>query len=570
MELVYLWVQKYKNIKEQGFNFSPRFECEYKDGELTITPKEHIENFFDEKGKINITAIVGENGSGKSNLLELLFHHKSPNKSSKERFYIIKTKDGLFLYYFRLTKLQLVKKLTLKQKYTISKIRKEAKKTSSSQYGFSAIYFSNIYQSLPVIDRQDKKFYNITTSYLIDKYSKETANKEIISYKWAYSVYLSKCIESALIMLGNSNLELPFDKPIKLNIVLSSSYIDENIKGIELLYSNSDDLTFSEIAKRNIVYNYYNDLEKNDKKPFSREVKNFSTNYIEKTYQLVKNHISLDSQIDDFLDIINGDKAKENLITIDIENLDKDFINTLEKVNKLFTTVIDIFDFNWSPNLSTGEEAFLFQFANFYNVVKDNKQEDIMILIDEGETTMHPNWQKKYIDYLITFFKSNFEDKKFNIILTSHSPFLLSDLPKENIIFLKDGKNHKGVEHKQTFGANIHILLSDGFFMEGGLMGEFAKGKIEEIVKFYNEVKSSKKLLKEYQEEYKKLKDKFHFVHKQIGEEYLKGIIGNHIDFIEEKLKDDNFKEKQKKQLLDNLKSLGYNKDELIRELKNG
>jgi hypothetical protein len=29
MELVYLWVEEYKNIYHQGFNFSPRFECEY-------------------------------------------------------------------------------------------------------------------------------------------------------------------------------------------------------------------------------------------------------------------------------------------------------------------------------------------------------------------------------------------------------------------------------------------------------------------------------------------------------------------------------------------------------------
>ena len=50
MELVYLWVEEYKNIRNQGFNFSPRFECEFfpkydkdgkleKDCELKITPK---------------------------------------------------------------------------------------------------------------------------------------------------------------------------------------------------------------------------------------------------------------------------------------------------------------------------------------------------------------------------------------------------------------------------------------------------------------------------------------------------------------------------------------------------
>ena len=31
MELVYLWVEDYKNIHKQGFNFSPRFECTFHD-----------------------------------------------------------------------------------------------------------------------------------------------------------------------------------------------------------------------------------------------------------------------------------------------------------------------------------------------------------------------------------------------------------------------------------------------------------------------------------------------------------------------------------------------------------
>ena len=74
MELVYLWVEKYKNIQKQGFNFSPNFDVKftpvYEDeklsekSELKITPKENpLKDFF---GKdINVTAIVGENGVGK-------------------------------------------------------------------------------------------------------------------------------------------------------------------------------------------------------------------------------------------------------------------------------------------------------------------------------------------------------------------------------------------------------------------------------------------------------------------------------------------------------------------------
>ena len=42
MELIYLWVEEYKNIHKQGFNFSGRYRCEYDDvkNELTIKKNE--------------------------------------------------------------------------------------------------------------------------------------------------------------------------------------------------------------------------------------------------------------------------------------------------------------------------------------------------------------------------------------------------------------------------------------------------------------------------------------------------------------------------------------------------
>lgn len=77
MELVYLWVGEYKNIKQQGFNFSPRFTCKYdkENKNLTIIDKEETKEFYPKKffgDNINIMTIIGENGSGKSRILESL------------------------------------------------------------------------------------------------------------------------------------------------------------------------------------------------------------------------------------------------------------------------------------------------------------------------------------------------------------------------------------------------------------------------------------------------------------------------------------------------------------------
>ena len=57
------------------------------------------------------------------------------------------------------------------------------------------------------------------------------------------------------------------------------------------------------------------------------------------------------------------------------------------------------------------------------------------------------------------------------------------------------------------------------------------------------------------------LKKEFYFIRDNIGEEYIKGVITNHIEFIEEILGDESFKEKRKKELLKELKSLGYKYD---------
>ncbi|WP_323658637.1 AAA family ATPase [Aliarcobacter butzleri] len=180
--------------------------------------------------------------------------------------------------------------------------------------------------------------------------------------------------------------------------------------------------------------------------------------------------------------------------------------------------------------------------------IKNNLSNSIFILLDEIESYLHPIWQKNLIQYIYNFVKIYSID--IHIILTSHSPFILSDIPKENVIFLEKYKKDEDKNQKEgncknatkdielkTFGANIHTLLSNGFFMSDGLMGEFAKNKIEEIKKFYEliqKLQNKGKIKKElWKKSYEKRKTRFGNIQKIIGEPFLQTIIKNYLDELE-------------------------------------
>lgn len=40
MELLYVWIEKYKNIEKQGFNFSPKHRFSFDEKSKTLNPDE--------------------------------------------------------------------------------------------------------------------------------------------------------------------------------------------------------------------------------------------------------------------------------------------------------------------------------------------------------------------------------------------------------------------------------------------------------------------------------------------------------------------------------------------------
>lgn len=144
--------------------------------------------------------------------------------------------------------------------------------------------------------------------------------------------------------------------------------------------------------------------------------------------------------------------------------------------------------------LSSGEKqlvfavsSLLYHLNNIDSVSEDNNRRRIIykhvnIILEEVELYFHPELQKRLVKYIIDGIgQLDFMSiQGINIILVTHSPFVLSDIPASNILALdKDGMPCKGI---RSFGSNIHDMLKDSFFLQTGWIGVFSKDYIHRII----------------------------------------------------------------------------------------
>lgn len=448
MELVYLWVEDYKNIQKQGFNFSPRFRCKYDEAskELTIDEnKDCLENFFGEN--INVTAIVGENGSGKSSLLEKLYLNKTLKYNDMviilmNNEIIICCQNNLQIinntkYIYRL--MQNTEILDLSY-MNISHFHTEDIDIFENNY-------ISVYQDIMYSFEEENSSTNKSSILKRYKNFKTQLNYYLIYYNSIFD-FLEK--------------KLKINKPYFLQLnFLKNSHIKDFFE------DNREDLDINTIL--------YTILSNSDTEEFENENDKFDINRLN---NFINSYDSDNQQIID--NLIDNSEIVQDSIVINMKNIEliKEFINIVIDNDKL-----EYFELTYLTkdkkriDLSSGEQLMLFY---LYNIENSNN----ILVIDEVDLYLHPNWQKSFLSLIIDNIKKN-----KHIILSSHSPFILSDLPKENVIFLKDGKQVD--VNINPFGANIHTLLSHGFFMKDGLMGEFAKGKIEDVINYLNDKEST-------------------------------------------------------------------------------
>lgn len=101
--------------------------------------------------------------------------------------------------------------------------------------------------------------------------------------------------------------------------------------------------------------------------------------------------------------------------------------------------------------------------------------------VDGSETHLNPDWRASYISTLRAALEADEATKNVmrEVLLTSHSPFIISDCRKENVlVFSKDPETREVAWTRpdfETFGASATLITNEVF------------GRIETIGDFANE-----------------------------------------------------------------------------------
>lgn len=191
---------------------------------------------------------------------------------------------------------------------------------------------------------------------------------------------------------------------------------------------------------------------------------------------------------------------------------------------------------------STGEQQMIDLMSHLYTGIKkiiqnktgmENQQFNIILGLDEPDVYMHPEWSRRFkymLDNLLKNIIKEYEANhkifiNFQVIITTHSPFIVSDFKKKEVIMLEKSSDGNGVcakrPDKSFFGANIYDIIDDAFFLDSAI-GEYAKKEIEEAVKSLKKGSVEKKDL-----------DKYISLKNDVGDAFIKDYLNSLINICE-------------------------------------
>lgn len=433
-------------------------------------PSEITFNFVnagEEKNGPYFSIIIGPNGTGKSNILRIIIdifreiESFQKLKSKEKHTRLIKTGHYEIKYLFK------------NKEYYLTSNPKSANEEANLQYAFDigseyelpeAIIASSIMlnDKFPSIKNHNSSIYHYmgirkdATTAGTTTFIKNIVSIVIDSFE---NAGFKEDIVKILEFLG-------LKEYLGISFIIRSKYIFQHRA-----------LTVE------IFHKYFQDK-------FKKRTK--SVPYSKSVYEKLSNE-----NIEDLVNFINkiskkilGNRIEYDFLTdIELKN-DYSQIKTLMSLDLLTSPIIKVkktgtFDLQQS---SSGEFHFIALVLGILAKIKENS----LIILDEPELSLHPNWQMKYIH----FFKNIFKDyKSCQFVIATHSHYLVSDLEGEmsSITSLKREGDELKVSsfEENTYGWSAEEVLLKVFDAHT-TRNYYVANKVGEILKTINENKNNK------------------------------------------------------------------------------
>ncbi|GAA5089296.1 hypothetical protein GCM10023210_13930 [Chryseobacterium ginsengisoli] len=518
---------------------------------------DYIPDFFEKSNVKNVTAVIGKNGAGKSSILKYMRDHLPDgiNAVFHEDIIAYEMEEGNESAFYLLYPDDLGLIINDDTKLFTPQPFGDVPIESLRFAGIPSVDY--IHYSYFLEYNEDLKNYsgliNIsTTAYLVAARTRiieeNLRNKDVQSQLLAktsdlQNLYLDEVARAIQFLGSEDSKRLPFERPTELTVEINlddSIYFTEgNNKDYEtnnlvqllhkMHYSESEEealisrlliaifINFQIDEKKYSVNNpstYQVSLKEGESVRkyllrFFKEMKDYTVR-IENEAVKITRYKLLNEHVPQFIEFMEG-LMKQNIIKISGARGTQFNLPLTEETEEIFQRLRDyylkikgvstFFNFRWR-SLSTGEQSYLSFMSRFYHIKHHEHhklQRNLIIMIDEGDACYHPEWQRRFFNLTLDYLSRLFAEHSIQLIFTANTPFLSSDLPKSNVLFIeKTGKrtslyHSKDNNRTETFAANIHTLYSDSFYMDGILIGEFAKNKLDKIIKYLNNKKVTKR-----------------------------------------------------------------------------
>ena len=581
---IFMWVKKYKSLENFQVNFDKSYniEFEYKENRIKkLIIKKNINKIpkhFYGRNINSINIIIGKNGTGKSSILEMMSLFDRVNgtyksyvdyprefliiyKTNNEKEFILEgyheNNDDKYFEFLKMSKDSLTFlvnyytfKMTENYEFIGTNSPKNLKDTGilRIKYGEERI---NFFEKKYSYEEAEQGNYKINTGV-------SEGNKATI-----YEYFINKKnIQSELYRDANIVIEIPeldfyIDKiknPFEIikEIKLFNILKEEKIK--DVVIKNYSNYLFSYkiweiIENKSFQVDKILDIIKTEKIKL-KKIKN-TEQILERLLDEIKEYENvkeLSNKIHEILLLLNDVQVSELNFKRKTNILKKYKIKGNDSRTKKFLEKYDeIVNYPWTnkrlylpefekilniteEGMSDGERVRVNIFSTIHRFLGENgelkNKKYVTLLFDEVEMFLHPEWSRTFLHDLLLELK-DYRDKQFKIIFASHSPFLLSDICSEGVIYLEKKERKtilKEIEIK-NFGANIIDLFKNTMFLKS-TFGEFATEKIKKVVKKIDETNSYSFIKNNHE---------INYIIEEIGEK----LISNKLKSIEAKLENE-------------------------------